>query len=91
MKLDGVFYYDSESQRALPFSVDIRELSEENKVFIGSTSKYYLLKTELTPGFWLLLWYRVQLRLSYFELVKIELGSSFWYGFFGWIGEGFFI
>ena len=40
MKLDGVFYYDSESQRALPFSVDIRELSEENKVFIGSTSKY---------------------------------------------------
>jgi len=47
MKLDGVFYYDSESQRALPFSVDIRELSEENKVFIGSTSNYSVYGMEI--------------------------------------------
>ena len=39
MMLDGRFSYDEENQRALPFGVKIRELSEEKKTFIGSTSK----------------------------------------------------
>ena len=40
MMLDGVFSYHSENQRALPFNVKINEISEEMKVFRGSSSKY---------------------------------------------------
>ena len=39
MKLDGRFSYDDENQRALPFGVRIKEISEEMKTFIGSSSK----------------------------------------------------
>ena len=39
MILDGTFSYDSENQRALPFTVKITELSEEMKIFSGSSSK----------------------------------------------------
>lgn len=39
MVLDGEFTYESENQRALPFNVKINEISEEMKVYSGSTSK----------------------------------------------------
>ncbi len=41
MVLDGQFSYESENQRALPFNVEISEISEEMKVFRGSSSKFY--------------------------------------------------
>ena len=39
MVLDGEFTYESENQRALPFNVNINEISEEMKVYSGSTSE----------------------------------------------------
>ena len=41
MMLGGSFTYDSENQRALPFTVKIKELSDAMKVFAGSSSKFY--------------------------------------------------
>ena len=45
MILDGKFSYDSENQRALPFTVNIQELNDEMKIFSGSSSKFHFLHT----------------------------------------------
>lgn len=39
MVLDGEFTYEFWNQRALPFNVQILEISDEMKVYAGSTSK----------------------------------------------------
>ena len=43
MVLDGQYSYESENQRALPFNVQINEISDEMRVFGGSTSKWLCL------------------------------------------------
>jgi len=47
MMLGGSFTYDSENQRALPFTVKIKELSDAMKVFAGSSSNYSVYGLEI--------------------------------------------
>ena len=43
MVLDGEYSYESENQRALPFSVELDQIVDEDRVYRGSTSKLQIM------------------------------------------------
>jgi hypothetical protein len=41
MLLRGMFSYERENQRTLPFNVDICQLPEAKTIFVGASSKFF--------------------------------------------------